>query len=163
MGIISWIRGGRSLRGTSDFRRAADRIAEIYGSGVREDGIHTLQQTVKITEHDYLLMGCANSCARCNFPDLDRSDREEGRWFAGGDDLESNNRFGNYHATKRGDRWIVDSFYTSLPRPQFRATPEEVAWHYLRVKELRALNTPQPERVTIMDAERATKPWEQMA
>lgn len=142
----------------TEFRQHAERITEIRAGGSSEDGINLLTSSLKISEDDYLLMGCDNSCATRNFPDVAREEREEGRWFAGGDDLKD--RFYNAHLTERTDgTWAVEAFYTTLPREPYRASAEEVAWHYVRVKQLRAEGMPVEQRIATMNAEAKGRPW----
>lgn len=158
---MSWLRKAIRSVTQSEFRQKADRIAEIYGAGSAQDGIHTLFG-LKISEDDYMLMGCANSCGKRNFPDVSNDDRSEGRWFTGGHDLDGS-RFYNCHLTQRSNgTWAVDSFYSSVPRPEYRPSPEEVAWHYCRVKELRAGKIPQEERARTISTEAKNKPWLEM-
>jgi hypothetical protein len=88
-----------------------------------------------------------------------RDIREDARWFTGGDGLHEVYNGGNSHQTKRNGVWEIDSFYATLPRPEYQSIPEEVAWHYMRVKSLRAAGMPQPERIQTLAAEAATKPW----
>lgn len=145
----------------SDFRKAADRIEEIRKVGTPNDGLHTLFQAVKICQEDYFLMGCDNSCAARNHPNVPRDQLVEFLWFTGDDDLDSSN-FGNCHSTKKGNRWIVESFMTDRPLKEYQSTPEEVAWHYLRVKQLRAAQIPQDQRIMMLKKEADLKPWENM-
>lgn len=157
-GLFAHVHDGRST-----FRIKADRIAEIRGSGARDDGIHTIMQAVKISRDDYFLMGCDNSSARRNYPHLSYEERTEGRWFAGAADLTDKEAGGNSHGTYRRDGTIeIESFYTTLPKRQYQASPEEVAWHYVRLIELRQQNVPQPDRVATMNEEAKARPWEKM-
>lgn len=145
-------------RPVNTIHRIAERVRVIRSAGAGSDGIHMLRIPVKIGEDDYLLMGCDNSSAKRNHPDVPRANREEGRWFAGASDLKP--RFGNMHGTiGRDGVERVDSFYTTLPRPEYQADPLEVAWHYIRVKQLRALGMPEAERIATMTAEAKNKPW----
>lgn len=143
----------------SDFRQHADRLVQIRGSGSASDGLHTIMQSVKINDDDYLLMGCDNSSAARNFPNVDSDTREEGRWFSGATNL-TDKHFGNSHGNIRKDGTVeIESFYTSLPRKEYQASPEEVAWHYVRVKQLRAEGMPTDKRISTMTAEAKDKPW----
>ena len=139
----------------------ADRIAEIRGGGSSTDGAWMLLDPLKISEDDYFLMGCDCSCTRRNFPNVPGHERMEGRWFAGADDLPQRCAGHNFHgSTPKDGRMRIDSFYTTLPRAAYRASPQEVEWHYNRVRELRAANVPQNERMATMTAEAKGKPWE---
>lgn len=147
----------------TEFSEKSSRIEEIRNSGGGEIsvtmGLHS--STSKISQDDYFLMGCDNSCSKRNFPDVSEYEREEGRWFSGANDLDGSN-FGNSHGTKVGDRWIVDSFYSSLPKKKYQSSPQEVAWHYLRVRELRRQNIEKEKRISMLREESKEKPWEKM-
>jgi len=56
----------------------------------------------------------------------------------------------------------VDAFLTQVPKKQYQATPEEVAWHYVRLKELKAKGMPMEVRVQTMREEAKAKPWEKI-
>lgn len=157
LGLLSPSTTGGSVKST--LKQHAARIAEIRRGGSPEDGAHLLSDPLKISEDDYLLMGCDNSSAARNFPDVPQAEREEERWYAGGDDLKGD-RFFNVHLTQRaGGSWGVDAFYTTRPRSQYQASPEEVAWHYIRVKQLRAQGMPVEQRMKTMGEEAKAKPW----
>lgn len=136
----------------SVFREHADRIAAIRLGG----------RSIRISMDDYLLMGCDNSSARRNFPDVPREQREEGRWFTGGDDLPDNISPNAEGSVRKDGTLVVDRFYTSLPRKAYQASAAEVAWHYVRLKELRAQDIPAEQRIEMMDAEAKNRPWEEM-
>jgi len=135
-GVLLSFVAAHAIIGKSDFRIHADRIAEIRQGGWEKEGVHMIYAPVKISADDYFLMGCDNSSAQRDHPELSPEEREESFWFAGGDDLTSSKiNSGNYEATKNSDgSWHVDSFYTTLPKPEYQASPEEVAWHYVRVR-----------------------------
>lgn len=134
------------------------RIQKIRQSGSCNDGIHTMRQT-PISQDDYFLMECDCSSAKRNYPDISHEERTEGRWFTGGNDLDGS-RFWNSHSTKRDDgTWHVDSFYRDLPKIEYQSTPQEVVWHYMRVKELRISGISNETRLEIMSEEAKQKPW----
>ena len=62
---------------------------------------------------------------------------------------------------------IVDP-YSRLPRVEYRASPEEVAWYYLRERQLKAEGVSSEPRIKIMRKEAkhklwVTRPWEKVA
>lgn len=142
-----------------DLHRLAERVKELRSTGTKTDGPLAAVQTVKINDNDYMLMGADNSCANRNFPDVSRAEREEGLWFAGSEDLTAD--FANAHLTKdeKTGKLVVDCFYATRPRKEYQASPEEVAWHLLRVLELRKAGKPLEERMELMRTEAKTKPW----
>lgn len=144
----------------SEFRRVADRVVELRDGAPSGRGIVAAlhPNKYKVNPDDYLIMGCDNSSAARNHPDVPRAQLTDHHWFAARDFPMDAVSFGNAEGT--GDHY--DSFYSDLVRPEYRASPEEVAWHYLRVKALRAADMPRPERIATLKAESATKPWEQM-
>jgi hypothetical protein len=142
------------------FKQIVNRINEIRNAGSNANSFDLLTSPVKISANDYLLMGCDNSSARRNYPHLSRSEREQGVWYAGADDLPEIAAGHNLSGQVRDDGTIkIDSFYTNMPRPEFQAAPEEVAWHYTRIVDLRAQGMPQEQRIETMTREAKTKPW----
>lgn len=149
------------IYGMSEFRQKAERIAALRGGGGgTQDSILLLSLPVKISEDDYLLMGCDNATAERNFPNVPERERMESQWFAGAPDLSKSSVGSNYHASRRRDgTWEFEAFIAGLPRKQFQVSPEEVAWHYLRVKELRSQKMPVEQRIETMNREAKEKPW----
>jgi hypothetical protein len=137
------------------------RVNRYRQAGSNVDGPHTLRG-YQVDDLDYALMGADNSCARINHPDVDRWTREAGVWFAidKRSDL-ARKSFGNSHGTSHdgGKTYITETALMGIPRPEYQASPEEVVWHHRRVAELKYRGVAQPERVHIMTAERADKPW----
>lgn len=161
-GAVACLSSSHIALGQSDFQRLVLRVQEIRQTGSPTNGIHLLSARVQINEDDYFLMGCDISSARRNHPEVKNYESlAGGKWFAGSPDLNSQHA-PNGSFTEVGGKWRVDAFYTSLTRPEYQASPQEVAWHYLRVKELRAQNIPVSHRVAIMNGEAKSKPWERM-
>ncbi len=143
---------------TTKFRQLADRVVAIRQNGQGGDSFSILKAPVRITEDDYFLMGCDNSSTIREHPDRRREELTTQRWYRGAPDLKRHSW--NSHETQRPDgSWEVDSFLTEVPNPQFYVAPEEVAWHYLRVVELRNQGVPIEERKQILKAEAVGKPW----
>lgn len=142
------------------FSRLVERIKLLRIAGSHQNGNGILMGEIKVSADDYLLMGSDNSCARRNFPDISREELYDFFWFAGDRDLSEDAAGYNAHFTKSEDgKWHVDSFYTNLPKPQYQSSPEEVAWHYIRLKELRQKNIPRDRRIKIIQDESNSKPW----
>jgi hypothetical protein len=139
--------------------RVARRVLELRGSGSGADGLHVLRQPVRVSQDDYLIMGCDNSCAQRNHPDVPRKEIVEWVWMNGSPDLKDGH-FGNSHGLIRKDGTVeIESFLTDRPKPEYQASPEEVEWHYYRFQELKKQGMPQPERIATLKAEAALKPW----
>lgn len=158
--LLVWPRrvGAEEFR-RSSLQRLAARVRAIRGAGSSTDGLHTLSLPVKITEADYWLMGSDNSSAARNFPDISRKEREEQRWFAAARGWNPPSWNSHGISEDGGKTYHVETFLTSLPRSQYQATPEEVAWHAIRVKELRAAQMPIEQRVKTMTREAKEQPW----
>lgn len=142
----------------AEYNRRRNRIGQIFGGPSSDDSRAAFLGGIAISEADYALIGAANSCAERNNPGIRGEALVEGHWFAGGDDLDISHAGWNCHTT--GNR--VDSFFTGIPRPQYRPTPEEVAWHSLRVPELKAGGLSVDQRIAVLTAEAQTKPWEHL-
>lgn len=134
------------------------RVNRYRGGGHDDDGLHTLQG-YELDDLDFALQGADNSCARIAHPGVDVT---MGQWFAilKGTEL-SRLALGNSHGTSDdgGKTWYNETGYLSIPRTEYRVSPEEVVWHHLRVTALRAEGVEQPARVRIMTEERAARPW----
>ena len=142
------------------FFQLAERIKLLRNAGLSSNSSAILTSDIKVSENDYLLMGSDNSCARRNFPDIPQEELYDFFWFAGDSDLSE--EAAGYNATftqSKDGKWLVDSFRTNLPKPQYQASPEEVAWHYMRLKELRQKDVPRDQRIKSMQAESYNKPW----
>ncbi len=137
-----------------------ERIVSYRGGRSENDGIHMLFKETGVDDLAWDLMGADNSTAQVN-SGLSFEDCTEGRWFKITDGSALAKRhFGNSHGSLSSEgEDITESAYMSIPKPQYQADPREVAWHHLRVTDLRAESVPQEDRVRIMTAERATSPW----
>jgi hypothetical protein len=133
----------------SVFRQKANRIVQLRA------------HNTPVSKDDYLLMGCDNSCARRNHPQVPEDELREFIWMAGGEDLSEREAGYNAEATQdaKTGKWHIDRFLNDCTKSKYQASPEEVAWHYLRVVELRAKGIPRDERIATMTAEAKGKPW----
>lgn len=135
------------------------RVLRYRRAGSDSDGLHILMG-YQVDDLDYALQGADNSCARINHPGIEVA---TGQWFAikKGSDL-SKRWLGNSHGSSDdgGKTFYNESAYLGMPRAKFQSSPAEVVWHHSRVTELRGQGIEQSERVRIMTAERANKPWD---
>ncbi len=156
MVVLSLIACGKEKE--SNFSYLTHRIVELRNGGSDGDGINVLQSPIKVSEDDYFLMGCDNSCAIRNNPTVPREEISENRWMSAAPDLPRKCAGYNYHSGPDG----IETFLNDCTVKKYQSFPEEVAWHYIRVKELRAQGMEVEERVETMTKEAKTKPWERM-
>jgi hypothetical protein len=112
-----------------------------------------------IDDLDYALMGADNACARIKCG----TEATTGKWVAINKHSELASRsFGNSHGTSYdgGKTYRTEVAYLEAPKADCLVDAAEVVWHHCRVTELRKAGVAQPERVRIMNEERAFKPWE---
>jgi len=119
---------------------------------------------IAISEHDYLLMGCDVSSTKRNYPGISHQQLLQPVSFAGDGTLKVDDlKDFNYTSTQRGGVWYVDTVDTGIPKLQYQASPQEVAWHCMRVMQLRAQGMEVDDRIRTMTEEAKTKPWEHLS
>jgi limonene-1,2-epoxide hydrolase len=145
---------------TKEFDAAVKRVTEIRNAASVIDSPRLLMSKVLITNQDYQLIGSDMSSSIRNHPDIPEEDIGQACWFGAAKDFDLQNPVYNYHGTTVNGKEIVEAFMAALPKPEYRASPQEVAWHYVRVRQLRAQGVALEKRREVIKTEALRKPWE---
>jgi hypothetical protein len=140
----------------AELAKAAARIEEIRDapSGLKD-------RSVVISESDYLLMCTDCSLSVRNHPGISLSQVLRSSWFAGAPGLDRSHFKTIY--TSQNDKtgkWVVYAFQSTLPAKEYQTSAREVAWYFLRVKELRLAGMSLKDRREAINAEATKRPWE---
>lgn len=151
----------KALANALSARTLEQRILAYRTAGSDVDGLRTLSLR-PIDDLDYRLMGADNSAAAANHPTVGPRELRQFLLFAIDQNSElSKRQFGNSHGISHdgGKTFRTETALLDIPKLEYQASPEEVVWQLHRVDELRAQDMPQAERMRVMTAERAEKPW----
>jgi hypothetical protein len=144
--------GGRG----AELAKAAARIEEI-----RDARSGLVDRSVKISESDYLLMCTDCSLSVRNHPGVSQSQLLRSSWFAGAPGLDRSH-FKMVYTSQDGKtgKWAVYVFQATLPAKEYQASAREVAWYFLRIKELRLAGMSLSERQEAINEGATERPWE---
>ena len=140
----------------AELAKTAARIEEI-----RDAPSGLIDRSVKISESDYLLMCTDCSLAVRDNPGVGLSQLLRSSWFAGAPGLDRSHFTSVYsNQNDKTGQWVVYVFRTTLPAKDYQASAREVAWHFLRIQELRLAGISLKERQEAIKKEAARRPWE---
>ena len=163
LAVLAGLLSQQPFQSVTPRQRLVDRVRRYRAAGSLADGPHLLFDAVKIDATDYALMGADNSCARIKSDEAPPEHHSENRWFAIARSWTDAPYFYNHHGASEdgGKTFYIESALLSVPRAEYQASPEEVVWHYLRVRELTEQGVEQARRIEVMTGERAARPWQE--
>ena len=139
----------------AELAKAAARVEEI-----RDAPSGLIDRSVLISESDYLLMCTDCSLSVRDHPSVALSQLLRSSWFAGAPDLDRSH-FKTVYASQddKAGKWIVYAFRSTLPAKEYRTSAREVAWYFLRIKELRLAGMSLKQRQETIRKEATERPW----
>jgi hypothetical protein len=139
----------------AELAKAAARIEEI-----RDAPSGLIDRSVLISESDYLLMCTDCSLSVRDHPGVSLSQLLRSSWFAGAPGLDRSH-FKTVYTSQNGKtgKWVVYAFPSTLPAREYQVSARQVAWYFLRIKELRLAGRSLKERQQAINEEATGRPW----